>query len=625
MYLQAFDFDDPRPHVVHWCSRFRLQGAEPSYHAALSLVPCPDLTDALFSDWVPTPEQVRDAKPVSLPVELLSAVELSSVWHQGRLAGMVPYACRRFRFDPAAHPASLMPADETTNGNYTIPLSDYPLGKFGLDTPLTRIATLGGGQEALFHPIALIKALHGGSSMCWNMLASRVVDHPEIGAFDRSQSKLEGDTLTLALNPELSVRHDWYRAAAWYAFPQALRMATQLFANLQNLGEGKPRGYMWVDVPELPELIIDCRGIPLPSRNGRGQFLVLAIDGMYCKMPFQRVALLGHGPRKVKAILDPDKPRVPRPGRPGRYIKDDMEVLSSGGLKSKKKMTGPRAHKIKVDIGAIRVADPGLPEKEITVPPPATPTPPERADPTVPVGTTGPGISDESGQAETRIAGDLNNPVFDPAGGECHYEDLINVVKSLTTVAGELEAELSYVALPGSAEYKLGNGMVGEFPTDEGRGMLTKFAWLMDEPEVIRRVLIAEVLYQGSYYYVLDCEKKTEKIAIGVLCRKQDGDVLSERELQLIMRASVRTRGVWQALNGDRYQVTKLLHSPQGSVAERIVKAIKAMAQEPQVPGRRSSGTDPSESPAPGSDTQPSGIQENRPPTTPARPPESPR
>lgn len=624
MYLEPFDFDRSRPYVVHWGGQFRLNGLEPSYFVTLNLVPCGDLATALYTDWKATPEAVRDSHTVDLPVEMLSYVELSSIWHQGRCSGMAALAHRRFRLDLAFSP-TLMQSNEVGPRGFTIPREFYTLGNFGFNTPLTRIRAAGGSAEVLFHPIALMQGLYGGSSEMWKLLASGMVNDPDVGAYSEADTRVEGRTLRLKMNKRLSRSDDWRRVSAFHAFPDARRIAAGLFQSSQHMRQSKSRGYIWADVPALPALTVDCRGIPLPPVGSIRPFLVLALDGVYFDSPYDYVILDGHGKRAIrKKWTRIHRKKGIRPGRPSRYLGDEMEILS-GGFRSNRQLTTPQLHRIHVGIGALRIPDPDVPEEEIIVTAPPRNDNPQDPVLMVPIATTGPGISDDEGNPEAKVAGTMAEPLVAPAPvSGAHYQDLVEVTTSLAEVAKRLNTGITFITLAKSPKFKVGAGIVGELPTNEGFSLLTKFAWMRRDPDVVRRVLVAELVHEGCHYYVLDCEKKGEKIAIGVLTRKPDCGAIDDAELGIILMASVRTRGVWQALDGSHYRVTKLLHAPVASVADRIARAItRDSASQHTQKAPPNSGPTASASRDPGLDTPTSGSQRIQPPPMSEQPNES--
>ncbi len=603
MYIEQLDVDEHTPHIVTWASRFRRMGTEPAYHVDLSLVPCDDLVGALDGLWRPSAKAVSHAKVVAVPVELLALVELGTVWLQGRYLGLMQLPQRKFKLDSDIYTPSSVMSDARIGGNYLISPSAYALGAAGLNTPLTAIPATGDHTMVLFHPVALMQALCGGSSALWAMLSSGAVDHPEQGAYVQATATVEATTLTFELQKSLSVRDDWVRAATWHAYPESRQVAGQLFRDVHTLRAGKPAGYIWVDVPALKDLTITARGIPLPAPDHAQRFLVLNIDAVSYALPYDRVILHGHGTPNIHEIKGEVRNGIPAKNRRRRYVAEDIKILKPGGLKSGRQQTAPRLHRITFDVGAVRAPYLSVPDKTVHVLPRS---PPPKRNFEIPEGMIGPGIQDdEAGTPNARIAGAPASVTPDTPANESSVEDLVNVMNAVITVAGELKADLNFLTMQDSTRFKLAQGIVGEFPTNEGQSPLTRFAWLRRSPEIIRVVLVAELYYRGRYCYVFDCEKRMEQIAIGILHHRNGHRQLSETDLNRILKAAIRTKAVWQLLNGKDYVVHKLLHAPAGTIAARIARVMRLADAPPEPPAApQGSGQPSSQTRAPEDDTR---------------------
>ncbi len=586
MYIEALNVDKYNNYVVTWGARFWRTGVIPSYYVDLTLVPCDDLVGALAGRWRPTLRDVRGAQLRRVPIELLAQIELSSIWHRGVYLGLTPMEKRTFHLDPAVRPATLMMANENVNGRFTIPDFVYALGSLGLNTPLTRIATPNAPQELILPPIPALQGFYAGSSSMWTLLASGLVDHGSEGAFSDATTAMDGPTLNLGLNKKLSRKDDWVRAASFYQFPEYRQAAANLFLNCPHEIEQKGPNYIWADIPALPNLAVTVRGVPLPLREGMNPFLGLVVDRVSYKLPFDQVVVLGQGKPKINAIKGDVVTGQPKATRRRRYVKDDMEILVPGGLKSNKQRTAPRMHRVVVAVGVDRISDPNLGEKDVVIgvvdkaqdkPQPTTPE--------IPVAIAGPGIPDNvNGMPEANIAGDPGATSPETPERERSYQDLGNVIEALASTTLKLGAELSYFAVESGGQFKIAGGIVGEYPIRETKTTLTRFAWVLFNPDVPRRVLVAEIRYHDRHYYVLDSEKHQEQIAIGVLYQRDTYAQISDDDLLAVLTASIRTRGVWQALNGREYRVERLLHYPEKSVARRLERVILRGDAETGVP-----------------------------------------
>ena len=585
MFIELLNVHRSAPYVVTWVSQFKRTGVTPAYHADVVLVPCDDLVGARAGRWRPRRHAVAQAVVKSVPVDLLAQIELTSIWCRGRYAGLMPLDKRTFKLDPLNHPATLMLAKERDGDRYTIPEFLYAIGTHGLDTPLTRIAA-SSTEDLLLHPLAGLQAFYAGSSPMWTLLASGMVDHESLGAFSALKTKLDGALLNLDLNKDLSRRDDWVRAASFCLFPGYRRAAANLFLNCGTKIDKKLPNHIWVDIPVLPKLSITVRGIPLPTREGVSPFLGLVVDKVAYKLPCDQVVVVGQGTPKIKEVNGEVTTGVPKPTRRQRFLREDMEILSPGGLKSNKVSTTPRLHRVELAVGAERVPDLNLPEKEVVIVPEQTVQDPVApSEPQVPVAIAGPGIPDNAnGKSDARIAGD---PAASPPSSPirvAHYKSLAGVVTAICTTTKTLGAHLAFLALDGAAQFKLGEAVIGEFPTDIEKGPVSRFAWIYSKPDVPRRVLVAEIIYNDRYYYVLDCETHNEQVAIGFLHQRGSYAQLGATDLRDALLATICTRGVWRALNGKDYRVRKLLHYPEDSVAARLERLIRTADAAPVTP-----------------------------------------
>ena len=74
------------------------------------------------------------------------------------------------------------------------------------------------------------------------------------------------------------------------------------------------------------------------------------------------------------------------------------------------------------------------------------------------------------------------------------------VIDAVTKVAQNVGARVNFLTLMDTANYQLGKGVIGEFPCDEGYSPLTRFAWLRHLPQLMRRVLVAELEYDKKFF-----------------------------------------------------------------------------------------------------------------------------
>lgn len=571
MYIESLDIDKDTPYVVIWASRFGISGTEPTYHIDLVLVACDDLVGAIAGSWRPTDAAVACARVVAVPVELLAQVELGSIWFQGRFLGLAPFDSLDLRIDPARNPATAVASDARNDDlSFVIPRRVYALGSPGLRTTLTSISDVDGRRLALFHPVPLLQGLYGGSGPLYALLSSGVIDHFDQGVFSPAATSVEGKTLKLELRKGLSAKDDWVRAATWHAYPAALKSAAAIFKLIPQEREGKPSGYAWVDVPRIPDLRIKARGIPLPgTEDGQQRFLVLGIDQVSYSLPYDTVIINGRGKARsyeIKGALI-NAPTA-RTLHRQRHIADDMRILKPGGPKTAEQTTGPRMQRIVLDVGAKLAPDPSAPETIIpvtTLPLPGDPALEGMVGPGIPVGARG--------APNLRLAGSFFLSANDD-GSESSVQDLAHVIDAVVKVAQDIGARLSFLTLTGVTNYRLGQGVVGEFPCDEGYSPLTRFAWLRRLPRVPRRVLVAELEYEKRFFYILDSEKRSEQIAIGILNKRENHDRLSGEGLGALLKAAVRLRAVWHGLNGKGYRVQKLLHAPTDSIGTRLTRVM---------------------------------------------------
>ena len=594
MLIQQLNVGKSNTYVVTWVSKFHRTGVAPGYHADVVLVPCHDLIGARAGRWRPARHAVNHAVVRTVPVELLAQIELGSMWYRGLYGGLMPLEKRTFRLDPAVHPATLMLANEKINDKFTIPEFVYAIGGHGLDTPLTRIAA-SSTDELLLHPLTGLQAFYGGSSPMWKLLTSGVVDHDSMGAFIAGKTQQEGSLLNLDLNPGLSRKDDWARAASFHMFPEYRRAAANLFLNCNSwIGKKLPK-YIWVDIPALPELSITVRGIPLPRNGGVNPFLGLIVDRVSYKLPCDQVVVVGQGKPKITESPGVVTTGLPKATRRARFLREEMEIESPGGLKSTRVATAPRLHRVELLVGAERVPDLNLPEKEVftapdTEAPPAQPP----VDPQIPVAIAGPGIRDDAnGRPDARIAGDPTKTPTTSQERKADCSGLADVVTALKVTTEVLEGQLDFLALDSGTRFRLGDGLIGEFPTDIERGPVTKFAWVGPNSDLPRRVLVAELLYKDRYYYVLDCEANNNQVAIGFLHQRGTYAPLEAMDLRDLLLASMCTHGVWETLNGPEYRVRKLLHYPKDSVAIRLEKLIRkadSLATVPLTPPDKPAG-----------------------------------
>jgi hypothetical protein len=585
MVIQPLNIDKSNTYVVTWVSKFQRTGVAPGYHADVVLVPCHDLIGARAGHWRPTRYAVKHAIVRTVPVDLLAQIELGSMWFRGIYGGLMPLEKRTFKLDPAAHPATLMLANEKNDGKYTIPEFVYAIGAHGLDTPLTRIAA-SSNEDLLLHPLTALQAFYGGSSPMWKLLASGVVDHDSMGAFNSGKTLQEGTLLNLDLNCDLSRRDDWVRAASFYLFPHYKRAAANLFLNCgTHVGKKLPK-YIWVDIPALPELSITVRGVPLPTDEGVNPFLGLIVDKVSYRLPCDQVVVVGQGTPKIKESTGVVTTGLPRKTRRARFLREEMEIESPGGLKSTKVSTAPRLHRVELLVGAERVPDLNLPEKEVfSVPDSEVPPSQPPVDPQVPVAIAGPGIRDDlNGKPDARIAGDSTNSAPSSRDRKADCKGLAGVISALEATSEVLGAQLGFLALDGGTRFRLGDGIIGEFPTDIEKGPVTRFAWVEFKPDKPRRVLVAELIYNDRHYYVLDCEASSNQVAIGFLYQRGTYAPLAATDVRDLLLAAMCTRGVWEALNGPEYRVRKLLHFPKDSVASRLERLIRKADAVPATP-----------------------------------------
>ena len=249
-----------------------------------------------------------------------------------------------------------------------------------------------------------------------------------------------------------------------------------------------------------------------------------------------------------------------------RHLADDMRILKPGGPKAAQQKTGPRTHRITLDVGAELVPDPTVPEKII----PVSISPPTKGPGLE--GIVGPGIPDGGqGAPNLRLAGSFKLS-DNETESESSVQDLMLVIDAVTKVAQNVGARVNFLTLMDTANYQLGKGVIGEFPCDEGYSPLTRFAWLRHLPQLMRRVLVAELEYDKKFFYILDSEKRSEQIAIGVLHKRESYERLHIDGLGSLLRAAVRLRAVWQGLDGKEYRVQKLLHVPAGSLTTRLTR-----------------------------------------------------